>query len=240
MVLSLPPGDQLHSSLGEEAAEVDITGAKAIIWGLNERKAERQPLETNNRAVRVPGQNAFLTFFPAWLKSLLKCIKRCVIFSICNGEIFEKTHFIWSRTAWWDWESGSRPNAPTGSSCTVAAAGGFVWINKPEDAFSGDGFSFSRFLSPLITFLTSRPCHWTAKIRDAAAVPQLVPTRPLKTLLWLDYTVITNAPWVCLPSDVLPQNLGNSNEWILSSRLNLVLCSASQSLFFFFFFGLFL
>lgn len=31
---SLPPGDQLHSSRGEEA---DTTGAKAIIWGVNER-----------------------------------------------------------------------------------------------------------------------------------------------------------------------------------------------------------
>lgn len=52
---SLPPGDQLHSSLGEEAAEDDTTGAKAIIWGLNEGRGERQPLETNNRAVHVPG-----------------------------------------------------------------------------------------------------------------------------------------------------------------------------------------
>lgn len=62
------------------------------------------------------------------------------------------------------------------SSCTEAAAGRFVQIKKPEDAFSGDGFSFPDFFfSLLVSFLTSRTCHWAVRIRDAAAVHQLAP-----------------------------------------------------------------
>lgn len=64
---------------------------------------------------------------------------------------------------------------------------------------------------PLISFLPSRPCHWTVKIRDTAAVNQLAPPTtphdPSVIRLHCNYQRTTS-----VSSDVLPQDLGNSSK----------------------------
>lgn len=118
-------------------------------------------------------------------------IKMCN-FRSCRGNVFEKTHFIWSRTAWWDCQSGSRPNTPTESSCTVAADGGSVQIHKPEDAFSCDGFSSPNFFfasSPLV------PAIGLPRSEMLQLYTSLLPHPPQS--LCDQITLMTNAPQVC-------------------------------------------